>query len=139
VQGVEDEGKVLDRASVEAAIAEYLLQVNYGGYAPDVRKVLAVRATDRTAWLRNAERRTRWEVYYFVEGELFPRPGDTRLPEGVLPSEHARKLVDTIWEFLSVWNGYDFTTTSYGLGRNNYLRNGREEDGGIVGVAYAPV
>ncbi|MDR3177172.1 MAG: hypothetical protein LBU06_11655 [Desulfovibrio sp.] len=136
---MEEEGKALDRASVEAAIAEYLLQVNYGGYAPDAHKVLAVRATDRTAWLRNAERRTRWEVYYFVEGELFPQAGDTQLPEGVSPSEHAKKLVEAIWESLSVWNGYDFTTTSFGLDRNNYLRNGREEDDGIVGIAYAPV
>jgi len=44
----------LDRDSVIYAIKDYLLQVNYRGYKPDRRKVLSVRQTDRTAWLRNA-------------------------------------------------------------------------------------
>ncbi|MDR1945634.1 MAG: hypothetical protein LBQ51_00460 [Desulfovibrio sp.] len=131
--------KTLDRKSVEAAVADYLLQINYCGYQPDTRKVLSVRSTDRTAWLRDAATRARWEVYYFIEGELFPHEGDTRLPEGLSHTEHAAHLVDKIWDDLWVWNGYDFTTTSYGLNRQNYLQNDADNDGGIFGGTHAPV
>jgi hypothetical protein len=101
---------------------QYLVEANYRGYRPDPRKVLAVRSTDRTAWLREASVRSRWEVFYHVEGELFPRPGATRLAEGQSVRGLAESLVDGIWERLSVWNGYDFTATSYGLGNNTFLR-----------------
>ncbi|CAH2599935.1 conserved protein of unknown function [Rhodovastum atsumiense] len=106
---------LLDRASVTEAIADYLLQVNYRGYRPDPRKVLAVRRSDRTAWLRNAATPVRWEVYYFIEGELFPERGATRLAEGETPRAHAERLVAGIWDELWVWNAYDFTPTSGGL------------------------
>jgi epoxyqueuosine reductase len=46
--------QMLDRISVVAAIAEYLLEANYRGYQPDTRKVLVVRKSDRTASLREA-------------------------------------------------------------------------------------
>ena len=100
-----------------AAIADYLLQINHRGYAPDRRKVLAVRRSDRTASLRNAATPVRWEVYYFIEGELIPEQGATRLAADV---ELAEKLVARIWDQLWVWNGYDFTPTSYGLNVGKY-------------------
>jgi len=104
----------LDRASVTSAIADYLLQINRGGsYQPDHRKVLSVRRSDRTASLRNAGLPVRWEVYYFIEGELFPQEGATRLQPGEAPEQLAERLVDRIWDQLWVWNGYDFTPTSY--------------------------
>ena len=74
----------LNRESVVAAIADYLLQINHRGYAPDRRKVLAVRRSDRTASLRNAATPVRWEVYYFIEGELIPEQGATRLAAGIM-------------------------------------------------------
>ena len=114
------QAKVLDRASVVAAIKEYVLQVNYRGYQPDRRKVLSVRRSDRTAWLRNAVTPVRWEVTYFIEGELFPEAGATRLAEGEWPQALAERLVDGIWEQLWVWNGYDFTPTSSGLNQGSY-------------------
>jgi len=110
----------LDRASVIAAIADYLLQVNYRGYRPDRRKVLAVRRSDRTASLRNAGTPVRWEVYYYIEGELFSQEGATRLPAGFSHVDWAEKLVGRIWDQLWVWNGYDFTPTSYGLNVGKY-------------------
>ncbi|HIJ62375.1 MAG TPA: hypothetical protein HPQ04_06745 [Rhodospirillaceae bacterium] len=112
--------KSLDRASVESAIKDYIVQANYRGYRPDRRKVLSVRRTDRTAWLRNATTPVRWEVYYFVEGELFPETGQTRLAPGQSAGELAQQLVDKVWEQLWIWNGYDFTPTSGGLNRGQY-------------------
>lgn len=109
------EAKILDRASVVAAITDYVLQVNFRGYQPDYRKVLAVRESDRTASLRNAVEPVRWEVYYFIEGELFPEEGVTCLRTDDTPQGLAKKLVDEIWGQLWVWNAYDFTPTSSGL------------------------
>jgi hypothetical protein len=110
----------LDRPSVAAALADYLLQANYRGYRPDGRKVLAVRRSDRTASLRNAGTPVRWEVAYFIEGELFPEPGMTRLEAGETHLQGAERLLEGVWELLWAWNGYDFTPTSYGLGRGRY-------------------
>ncbi|PKU22070.1 hypothetical protein [Telmatospirillum siberiense] len=110
----------LDRRSVVAAIADYVLQVNYRGYRPDPRKVLSVRRTDRTAWLRNEGIPVRWEVYYYIEGELFPKEGATRLAEGESSVRRAEALVDEVWDQLWAWNGYDFTPTSYGLNKGKY-------------------
>ena len=115
------EPKSLDRESVVFAIKEYILQVNYRGYNPDRRKVLSVQRTDRKAWLRNAVVPVRWEVYYYVEGELFPEEGMTRLAAGQSPQDLAEKLVDQIWDKLVVWNGFDFTPTSSGLNRKKYV------------------
>ena len=115
------EPKSLDRESVVFAIKEYILQVNYRGYNPDRRKVLSVQRTDRKAWLRNAVAPVRWEVYYYVEGELFPEEGMTRLAAGQSPQDLAEKLVDQIWDKLVVWNGFDFTPTSSGLNRKKYV------------------
>jgi hypothetical protein len=112
--------KTLDRPSVAAAVADYLLQVNYRDYRPDYRKVLSVRRSDRTAWLRDAGTPVRWEVYYFIEGELFPEPGATRLGLGQSLAGLAEALVEGIWDRLWVWNGYDFTPTSYGLNQGRY-------------------
>jgi hypothetical protein len=115
------EAEMLDRPSVEAALADYLLQANFGGYAPVPHKVIAIRRADRTAWLRNAVTPVRWEVYYFIEGELLPEAGTTRLPEGVSAADYARKLVSDIWETLRFWNAYDFTNTSLGLDYQKYI------------------
>ena len=120
------EPTALDPASVVDAIKDYILQVNYRGYQPDRRKVLSVRRTDRTAWLRNAGVPVRREVYYYIEGELFPEPGTTRLEAGQSPQELADKLVDGIWDSLVIWNGYDFTPTSAGLNRSVYSGRDRE-------------
>jgi len=105
----------LDRSSVTDAIADYILQVNYRSYRPDRRKVLAVRQTDRTASLRDAATPARREAYYYIEGELFPAAGTTRLAEGETPASLAERLVAQIWDELWVWNAYDFTPTSGGL------------------------
>ncbi len=105
----------LDRASVVDAVADYILQVNVRGYRPDPRKVVAVRETDRTAWLRDAATPARREVYYYVEGELFPEAGATRLNDGDTPATLAARLVAQIWDEFWVWNDYDFTPTSGGL------------------------
>lgn len=121
---MDSEPKTLDRASVLDAIKDYILQVNYRGYNPDRRKVLSVRRTDRTAWLRNAVAPVRWEVYYYLEGELFPEEGMTRLAAGQSPQDLAEKLVDAIWDNLLVWNGYDFTPTSSGMNRALYTGEG---------------
>jgi hypothetical protein len=106
---------LLDRASVTEAIADYILQANFRGYHADRRKVLAVRQSDRTASLRNGGTPVRREVYYFIEGELFPVPETTRLAEGETPAALAERLVAQIWDDLWVWNAYDFTPTSGGL------------------------
>lgn len=105
----------LDRPSVVEAIADYVLQANHGGYRPDRKKVLAVRKSDRTAWLRDAGIPVRWEVYYFIEGELFPEAGATRLTAGQTPRDLAERLVDAVWERLWVWNAYDFTRSTSGM------------------------
>ncbi|TBW35533.1 hypothetical protein EYW49_16040 [Siculibacillus lacustris] len=110
----------LDRPSVVAALADYILQVNYRGYRPDLRKVLSVRRSDRTAWLRNAGTPIRWEVWYYIEGELFPEPGATRLAEGQTSRQLAEELAESIWDRLWIWNGFDFTPTSSGLNRGTY-------------------
>jgi hypothetical protein len=106
---------LLDRASVTEALADYILQANYRGYRPDPRKVIAVRQTDRTAWLRDAGTPARREVYYFIEGELFPEFGVTRLAAGESHNDLAARLIARIWDELWVWNAYDFTPTSGGL------------------------
>jgi hypothetical protein len=111
----------LDRRSVTEALAEYLLQTNHRGYAPDPSLVLAIRRSDRTAWLRRAELPVRWETYYFVEGEIFPVPGTTRLPEGKSPAEYAEELIAGVWTQLWAWNGYDFTPSSSTLNTNTVL------------------
>lgn len=115
-----DEVKELDRASVVTAVEDYILQVNYGGYRPDRRKVLAVRRSDRTAWLRNAVTPVRWEFYYYIEGELFPEEGTTRLAPGESPRTLAERLVERIWRQLRVWNAYDFHPISTGLNMSDY-------------------
>ena len=115
VAATDGEVKILDRMSVIAAITDYILQVNFRGYQPDYRKVLAVRESDRTASLRNAVAPVRWEVYYFIEGELFPEEGVTCLRTDDSPQGLAKKLVDEIWAQLWAWNAYDFTPTSSGL------------------------
>jgi hypothetical protein len=117
---MDNQPKLLDRASVVAAITDYILQVNYRGYHPDFRKVLSVRSSDRTAWLRNAETPVRWEVFYFIEGELFPEAGATQLQDGEPPQKLAEELVSQIWDHLWVWNAYDFTPTSSGFNRASY-------------------
>ena len=118
--------KLLDRTSVIAAITDYVRQVNFRGYLPDYRKVLAVRESDRTATLRNAVDPVRWEVYYYIEGELFPGEGATRLGPDEAAQNLAERLVDSIWNELWVWNAYDFTPTSSGLnhGYSNEPANG---------------
>jgi hypothetical protein len=121
--------KFLDRGSVEAALGDYILQVNYRGYQPDYTKVLSVRRNDRTAYLLNAVTPVRWEVYYFIEGELFPHAGDTQLKDGETAQEAAKRLVDSIWDQLWVWNGYDFTPTSYGLNQGSYTD---EPEGDVI-------
>lgn len=123
-----EQTQFLDRASVEAAIADYVLQVNYEGYQPDHRKVLSVRRSDRTASLRNAVTPVRWEVYYYIEGELFPESGVTRLRDNESPKQAATRLVDEVWEQLWVWNGYDFTPTSYGLNQGTYTDQPDHDD-----------
>ena len=119
----EDKRCLLNRRSVTEALADYLLQANYKGYAPDVSSVLAIRRSDRTAWLRRAEIPVRWETYYFIEGELFPISGTTRLPEGKSPAEYAEELVTGIWPRLWAWNGYDFTPSSSTLNTNTVIES----------------
>lgn len=104
--------RILNRQSVLEALTDYILQVNYDGYRPDPRKVLAVRTSDRTACLRNAATPIRQEVYYFVEGEVFPQEGTTRLREGQTPAELAEELLEERYEQLWIWTAYDFTKGS---------------------------
>lgn len=105
---------VLDRPSVVAAIADYLLEANYRGYRPDPRKVLTVRKSDRTASVREAGAPVRGEAFYFIEGELFPQAEATRLSDGETPAVHAERLVDVVWDRLWVWNAYDFSRSTSG-------------------------
>jgi hypothetical protein len=107
----------LNRASVVDAVTEYVLQVNHRGYRPDRGKVLTVRKTERTASLRDAGIPVRGEVSYFIEGELFPAEGATRLGDQDTPRTLAEKLVAEVWEQLWVWNAYDFTRSTSGMNR----------------------
>jgi hypothetical protein len=104
--------RILDRKSVLEALTDYILQVNYNGYRPDLRKVLAVRTSDRTATLRHAAPPLRQEVYYFIEGEIFPHAGITRLAEGQTPQQLAEELLERNYEKLWIWVAYDFTKGS---------------------------
>ncbi|WP_243375091.1 hypothetical protein [Geotalea sp. SG265] len=103
---------ILNRQSVLECLTDYILQANHWGYRPDRRKVLAVRQSDRTAALRNAAAPIRQEIYYFIEGELFPEEGTTRLKEGQTPAELAANLLDGLYEQLYIWVAYDFTKGS---------------------------
>lgn len=105
----------LDRPSVVAAIADYLLEANYRGYQPNRQKVLTVRRSDRIASLRDAAIPVRGEAFYYIEGELFPEAEATRLPTEQTPRELAEQLVAGIWERLWVWNAYDFTRSTSGM------------------------
>lgn len=102
---------ILNRPSVLEALTDYILQVNYRAYIPDSRKVLAIRTSDRTATLRNAAPPLRQEIYYFIEGEIFPE-GATRLREGQTPAERAEELLEEYYERLYIWTAYDFTKGS---------------------------
>lgn len=102
----------LKRDSLKAALADYILQVNYNGYHPDPRKVLAVKIEDRTTILRNAGTPLRHEVYYFVEGEVFPKEGATKLADGQTPAELAEALLEQSYEQLWIWAAYDITKGS---------------------------
>ncbi|MDR1854483.1 MAG: hypothetical protein LBR05_06205 [Azoarcus sp.] len=104
----------LHRASVVAAITEYLVEANIEGYRPNPRKALAVRKSDRKASLRDAGAPVRDEVYYFIEDELFPEPDATCLAEGETPAAAARRLVDGVWDRLWVWNAFDFARSTSG-------------------------
>src|SRR6266568_2487398 len=103
---------ILNRQSELEALTDYILQVNYNGYKPDPRKVLAVRTSDRTATLRNMAAPLRQEVYYVIEGEIFPEVGTTRLREGQAPAELAEELLEQQYEKLWIWTAYDFTKGS---------------------------
>src|SRR6266568_536482 len=103
---------ILNRQSVLEALTDYILQVNHNGYKPDPRKVLAVRSSDRTATLRNAAPPLRQEVYYFIEGEIFPQEGSTRLREGETPVGLADELLEQQYEQLYIWVAYDLTKGS---------------------------
>lgn len=108
----EPDPRILNRQMLMEALVDYILQVNYDGYKPDPRKVLAVRASDRTTSLRNAATPVRQEVYYFIEGEVFPKTGTTRLRDGQKPIELAEALLDQLYEKLYIWIPYDFTKSS---------------------------
>ena len=103
---------ILNRQSVLDCLTDYIRQVNYYGYQPDQRKVLAVRTSDRTASLRNAGTPLRQEVYYFIEGEIFPKEGATRLQERQAAGELAAELLEQQYEQLYIWTAYDFTKGS---------------------------
>jgi len=102
----------LKRDSLLAALTDYILQVNHNGYKPDPRKVFAVKIQDRTTLVRNASTPIRHEVYYFIEGEVFPIEGLTRLKEGQTPGELAEILLDKTYEQLWIWAAYDITRGS---------------------------
>lgn len=103
---------ILNRQSVLECLTDYILQVNHRGYKPDPRKVLAVRTSDRTASLRNAATPIRQEVYYFIEGEIFPHEGTTSLREGQTAAQLAEELLEKNYEQLYIWTAYDFTKGS---------------------------
>ncbi len=104
--------RILNRQTVLEVLTDYILQVNYDSYKPDLRKVLAVRISDRTTSLRNAATPIRQEVYYFIEGEIFPKEGSTRLRDGQKPAELAEELLEQKYEQLYIWVAYDFTKRS---------------------------
>jgi hypothetical protein len=108
----EPDPHILNRQTLLEALTDYILQVNYDGYKPDPRKVLAVRSSDRTTSLRNAATPIRQEVYYFIEGEIFPKTGTTRLRDGQTPAELAEELLEQLYEKLYIWVPYDFTKSS---------------------------
>jgi hypothetical protein len=108
----EPDPRILNRQTLLEALADYILQVNYDGYKPDPRKVLAVCSSDRTTSLRNAAAPIRQEVYYFIEGEIFPKTGTTRLRDGQKPVELAEELLGQVYEKLYIWVPYDFTKRS---------------------------
>ena len=108
----EPDPRILNRQTLLEALTDYILQVNYDGYKPDPRKVLAVRTSDRTTSLRNAATPIRQEVYYFIEGEVFPKTGTTRLRDGQKPAELAEELLEQLYEKLYIWVPYDFTKSS---------------------------
>jgi hypothetical protein len=103
---------ILNHASVLECLTDYILQVNHRGYRPDPRKVLAVRTSDRTVSLRNAATPIRQEVYYFIEGEIFPKAGTTRLKAGQTAAGLAEELLELHYEQLYIWTAYDFTKGS---------------------------
>lgn len=104
--------KILNRESVVAAVADYLLQANFEGYHPDRRKVLAVRKSDRIAVLRDAGTPVRQESYYIIEGELFTKPGLTKLKPGATPESQAAELVEAVWDPFYIWVAYDLARSS---------------------------
>lgn len=108
----EPDPRILNRQMLLEALADYILQVNYEGYRPDPRKVLAVRNEDRTVTLRNAASPIRHEAYYVIEGEIFPKTGVTRLRDGQKPVELAEELLEQVYGKLYIWVPYDFTKSS---------------------------
>ncbi len=71
-----------------------------------------MRTSDRTATLRHAAAPLRQEVYYFIEGEIFPQEGATRLQEGQTPAGLAEELLEQSYQQLWIWVAYDFTKGS---------------------------
>jgi hypothetical protein len=67
----------LKRDSLKEALVSYILEANHEGYHPNPRKVLAVKLEDRNTTLRNVGTPVRNEVYFVVEGEVFPHAGTT--------------------------------------------------------------
>ncbi|MDR0529034.1 MAG: hypothetical protein LBG69_05445 [Zoogloeaceae bacterium] len=105
---------LLNRPSVIHAVAGYLSQINTRGYCPDPRKALWVRKADRCASVRDAGVPVWGEVFYYIEGELFPLEGQTRLRNGQSPIARAEELIADLWEDLWVWNAYDFARSTSG-------------------------
>ena len=103
---------ILKKDSVLTALTDYILEVNFKGYKPDPRKVLAVRDSDRSAVMRSIATPARREVYYLIEGELFPNAGTTRLADNQTPSELAQLLTGQIFDRLVIWVAYDFVKGS---------------------------
>ena len=54
-----------------------------------------------------------------------------------MPFLRVEKLVEQVWAQLWAWNGYDFTSTSYGLNRGKYSdQRGTAESAGGRDVAH---
>jgi len=104
----------LKRDSLKQALTSYILEANHEGYHPNPRKVLAVKLEDKNTTLRNAGTPVRNEVYFVVEGEVFPGEGTTRLTEGQSPADLAELLVEQVYEKLWIWAAYDFSKGSGG-------------------------
>ena len=100
--------------SLKEALASYILEANHEGYHPNPHKVLAVKLEDRNTTLRNVGTPVRNEVYFVVEGEVFPQEGTTRLAEGQSPADLAELLVEQVYEKLWIWAAYDFSKGSGG-------------------------